>query len=45
MSQCVTSELSPAPILDAFENYSGSYFDLDRGSALDGSQLPRSAID
>jgi acyl-CoA synthetase (AMP-forming)/AMP-acid ligase II len=39
MSQCVTSELSPAPILDAFENYPGSYFDLDRESALDGPEL------
>lgn len=39
MSQCVTSELSPVPILDAFENYSGSYFDLDRERALDGSEL------
>jgi acyl-CoA synthetase (AMP-forming)/AMP-acid ligase II len=39
MSQCVSSELSPAPILDAFENYSGSYFDLDRASALDGPEL------
>jgi long-chain acyl-CoA synthetase len=39
MSQCVTSELSPAPVLDAFENYSGSYFDLDRESALDGPEL------
>ena len=39
MSQCVTSDLSPASILDAFENYSGSFFDLDRGTALDGGAL------
>ena len=39
MSQCVTSELSPLPILDAFENYPGSYFDLDREDALDGSEM------
>ncbi len=39
MSQCVTGDLSPAPILDAFENYSGSFFDLDRGVALDGGGL------
>jgi len=35
----VTSKLSPVAILDAFENYSGSYFDLDRGIALDGPEL------
>jgi acyl-CoA synthetase (AMP-forming)/AMP-acid ligase II len=39
MPQCVTSDLSPVPILDAFENYSGSCFDLDRGIALDGPEL------
>ena len=39
MSECVTSELSPLPILDAFEKYPGSYFDLDREDALDGSQM------
>jgi len=39
MSQCVTSELSPLPILDAFENYRGSYFDLDREDALDGPEM------
>jgi acyl-CoA synthetase (AMP-forming)/AMP-acid ligase II len=39
MSQCVTADLSPAPILDAFENYHGSFYDLDRGVALDGDAL------
>jgi acyl-CoA synthetase (AMP-forming)/AMP-acid ligase II len=39
MSQCVRSELSPLPILDAFENYAGSYFDLDREDALDGPEM------
>jgi acyl-CoA synthetase (AMP-forming)/AMP-acid ligase II len=39
MSEWVTSELTAAPVLDAFENYSGSYFDLDRESALDGPEL------
>jgi acyl-CoA synthetase (AMP-forming)/AMP-acid ligase II len=39
MSQCVTSDLSATPILDAFENYHGSFFDLDRGVALDGGGL------
>ena len=39
MSQCMTSELSPLPILDAFENYPGSYFDLDREDALDGPEM------
>ncbi len=27
------------PILDAFENYAGSYFDLDREDALDGPEM------
>ena len=39
MSQCLTGDLSSAPILDAFENYHGSFFDLDRGVALDGGGL------
>jgi len=39
MSQRVTLDISPAPILDAFENYAGSFFDLDRGIALDGPAL------
>ncbi len=39
MSRCVTGDLSAAPILDAFENYHGSFLDLDRGVALDGGGL------
>jgi acyl-CoA synthetase (AMP-forming)/AMP-acid ligase II len=39
MSQRVTLDISPASILDAFENYAGSFFDLDRGIALDGPAL------
>ena len=37
-------DLAPTPLLDLFENYSGSYHDLDRGLKLGGPQL-RSARD
>lgn len=32
-------DLSPAPILDLFENYAGSFRDLDRGLELNGDSL------
>jgi acyl-CoA synthetase (AMP-forming)/AMP-acid ligase II len=31
--------LAPAPLLDLFENYRGSFQDLDRGLKLDGAQM------
>jgi acyl-CoA synthetase (AMP-forming)/AMP-acid ligase II len=34
-----TADLSPSPILDLFEKYSGTFRDLDRGLALNGGQL------
>jgi acyl-CoA synthetase (AMP-forming)/AMP-acid ligase II len=34
-----TLNLAPAPILDLFEKYAGTFHDLDRGLTLDGAQL------
>ena len=31
--------LAPEPLLDLFENYRGSFHDLDRGLKLDGAQM------
>ncbi len=31
--------LAPTPLLDLFENYGGSFHDLDRGLKLDGAQM------
>jgi non-ribosomal peptide synthetase component E (peptide arylation enzyme) len=33
------AEFSPAPLLDAFENYQGSFFDLDRGITIPAGEL------
>lgn len=37
-----TPNLSPAPILDLFESYAGSFLDLDRGLEINGDGLRRS---
>jgi acyl-CoA synthetase (AMP-forming)/AMP-acid ligase II len=39
MSAVSTLNLSPVPLLDLFENYAGSFLDLDGGEAWDGSSL------
>src|SRR5262245_58235409 len=39
MSTAAIPDLTPAPILDAFERFAGSFRDLDRGIELDGSGL------
>jgi acyl-CoA synthetase (AMP-forming)/AMP-acid ligase II len=39
MSAASTLNLSPAPLLDLFEDYGGSFLDLDQKVAWDGSRL------
>ena len=39
MSAVSTLNLSPAPLLDLFEDYAGSFLDLDQKVAWDGSSL------
>ena len=41
MSHHVASSLSPAPILDAFESFRGTFADLDRGQIIDAASLSR----
>jgi acyl-CoA synthetase (AMP-forming)/AMP-acid ligase II len=35
------AEFSPAPLLDAFENFAGSFFDLERGLRISASELKK----
>ncbi len=39
MAAVATLDLSPDPLLDLIENYTGSFLDLDHGFAWDGSRL------
>jgi len=41
LSAEAAAEFSPAPLLDAFENFQGSFFDLDRGLRISAGELKK----